>query len=88
MPKKGSTRNAISHFDETIRLNPNVISAYKNRGTAKAELGRHEEAIADYDVSLGLRPRDAEAHITIGETPSLNLAGPKLRLTTLARPLA
>ena len=64
--QKGEYENAISHFDETIRLNPNVISAYKNRGTAKAKLGRHEEAIADYDNSLGLRPRDAEAYYNRG----------------------
>ena len=56
---KGCYQNAIAHYDETIRLNPSVISAYKNRGSAKAQLGRHEEAIADYNVAIDFYPRDA-----------------------------
>ena len=64
--QKGEYEKAISHLDATIRLNQNVISAYKNRGTAMAELGRHGEAIADYDVSIGLRPRDADSYYNRG----------------------
>ena len=57
--KKGCYQDAIAHYDETIRLNPSVISAYRNRGSAKAQLGRHEEAIADYTVAIDFYQRDA-----------------------------
>lgn len=57
--EKGEYEKAISHFDETIRLNPNVISAYVNRGIAKAQLGEHEKAITDYSAALEFDPRNA-----------------------------
>ena len=58
----GEHERAISHYDATLRLNPNVRSAQINRGIAKAELGENEEAIADYNVVLGFDPRDADAY--------------------------
>lgn len=60
--KSGEHKKAISHYDETLRLNPNVRSAYINRGSSKAELGENEEAVADYNVALGFDPRDANAY--------------------------
>ena len=57
---------AIAHYDKTILFNPYVTSAYMNRGSAKAELGRHKEAIADYDILLSFYPRDADAYFNRG----------------------
>ena len=37
-------------------------AAYHNRGNAKGVLGRHEEAIADYDEALRINPQLAAAY--------------------------
>ena len=47
----GRHEDAITDFDEAIRLNPGDADAWANRGLAKISLGRHEDAIADYDKS-------------------------------------
>ena len=39
--------DAIADYDEAIRLKSDYANAYYNRGTAKDDLGHHEDAIAD-----------------------------------------
>ena len=58
---------AIEDYDHALRLDPNYVTAYRNRGVAKAELGQHAEAIADYDYALRLDPNDAMAYLNRGE---------------------
>ena len=41
----GKAEEAIADHDEAIRLKPDFIEAYINRGSAKRALGNHEEAI-------------------------------------------
>ncbi len=64
--ENGEYKKAISHYDKTICLSPNVTSAYGNRGSAKTKLGKHEKAIADYNVAIGFNPRDANAYYDRG----------------------
>ena len=46
-----------------------------NRGIAKNDLGRHDEAIADYDEAIRLKPDYAEAYNNRGKANiSLNRA--------------
>ena len=52
----------IAKCDEAIRLNPEDINAYNNRGNAKFLLGQYKEAIADYDEAIRLNPKDANAY--------------------------
>ena len=52
----------IAQCDEAIRLNPEDINAYNNRGNAKFRLGQYKEAIADYDMALRINPKDANAY--------------------------
>ena len=52
--------------NEAIRLNPDLVEAYSNRGVAKAELGQYEAAIADYDEAIRLKPDHVEAYINRG----------------------
>ena len=47
---------AIDAYDKSIRLKPDLAEAYNNRGNAKSDLGRHEEAIADLDEAIRLKP--------------------------------
>ena len=57
---------AIAGFDKVIGLYPNGLTAYGNRGIAKAQLGDHQAAIADFDKVLHLDPNDAKAYANRG----------------------
>ena len=46
--------------DEALRLNPNFAEAYRNRGVTKAKLGKHEEAIAELEQAMRLKPEFKE----------------------------
>ena len=48
-------------FNHTIRLNPENPHAFYDRGCAKAQLYRHEEAIADFDQTIRLNPENPHA---------------------------
>ena len=52
----GHHEDAITDYDQVIKLRPDYVKAYYNRGNAKANLDRHEDAIADYDQAIKLRP--------------------------------
>ena len=61
-----SGEDCILANDRAIRLKPDDADAYLNRGVAKAELGRHDAAIADYDEAIRLKPDDAAAYSNRG----------------------
>lgn len=48
---------AITDYTEAIRLDPDNAAAYLGYCRAKSDLGRSEEAIADYDWAVGIRGR-------------------------------
>ena len=50
---------ALGHYDQAIRLNPNLPGAYNNRGVTKCRLGRYQDAIADYGTAIRLRSDEA-----------------------------
>lgn len=58
----GKYDEAISHYNEAIRLDPNNAKAYNNRGVANAKLGKYDQAISDYTRALQLNPQFAEAY--------------------------
>ena len=58
--------NKISSYDRAIQLKPNFYGAYLNRGNAKAELGRHEEAFDDFDMAVQLKPDMADTYFNRG----------------------
>ena len=55
-------QRAIEDYDEAIRLNPQYIEAYGNRGFAYLNLGQFEAAIGDYSEAIRLDPRYADAY--------------------------
>ena len=47
--KEGRGERALSTLNKAINLKPDFDEAYNNRGAVKSFLGRHQDAIADYD---------------------------------------
>ncbi len=53
---------ALSAYEQALRLDPNFADAYINKGIALRELKRQEEALAAYEQALRLDPNYAVAH--------------------------
>jgi tetratricopeptide (TPR) repeat protein len=64
---EGRWEEAISEFDEAIKVNPKDSLAYYNRANAYRNLGEYRLAIQDYDEVLGINPRDALAYDNRGD---------------------
>ncbi len=62
LSNEGHWEEAITEFNEAIRVNPRDSLAYYNRANAYRNLGEYHLAIQDYDEVLGLNPRDALAY--------------------------
>src|SRR5881296_2109704 len=52
---------AIAYYSEAIRLNPDELEAYHNRGVAYDVQGNYERAIADFSAVIQLHPKHARA---------------------------
>ena len=53
---KGDYDGAIADFTEAIRLAPNYVYAYKQRGVAYSRKGDYDRAIADFEAALRINP--------------------------------
>ena len=51
---------------KTIEINPQIASAYYNRGVAKDNLEDYQGAIADYTKAIEIDPDDASAYTNRG----------------------
>ena len=61
-----SPEDGIAANDRAIRLKPDYVAAYLNRGVAKAALGQHNDAISDYDEAIRLNPDYVAAYVNRG----------------------
>ena len=61
-----NTREAISAYDEAIRLKPDYAAAYNDRGVEKYKLGDYQSALADWDEAIRLEPAHAAAYTLRG----------------------
>ncbi|MDI6741883.1 MAG: tetratricopeptide repeat protein [Smithella sp.] len=59
---KGNVPEAIAHFDEAIRINPEFISAYNHRGIVYAKTGHRQKALENFNTAIRMKPRDANAY--------------------------
>ena len=50
----GKYEEAITDYNEAIRLKPDHAGAYSNRGNAKAVVGLKDEAQKDFEIGLEL----------------------------------
>jgi len=53
---------ALSDFEEAIRCDPRLASAYTNRGFVRYQLGQYAVAITDYEQAIQLDPFDFAPH--------------------------
>ncbi len=59
-------REAINHYKNAIKIDPNYLSAYYNLGNAYLEIGEYKSAIAQYQKILSETPRDPDALNNMG----------------------
>ena len=62
----GKIQEAITHFEQALRIKPDYAEAHYNLGFALAQLGRTQEAIAQYQQVLRIKPDFAMAHYNFG----------------------
>jgi len=64
--KSGSPGKAIEHFGAAIRIDPEFVLAYYNRGLTLQALGENERAIRDYTDAIRLEASFADAYASRG----------------------
>ena len=55
-----------TNYDAVIRLNPNDVDVYNNRGIAKANLEHPKAGIPDFDMAMRLNPNNVKAYVNRG----------------------
>src|SRR5208283_1922394 len=64
--KNGKLEEAMYHYNEAIRLNPNATDFYNNRGIRYFALGQPQSAVEDYNKAVTLNPKFADAYYNRG----------------------
>jgi tetratricopeptide (TPR) repeat protein len=64
--KQGRTEEAINHYLQALRINPDDTDAYNNLGIALFSKGNNKEAIASFREALRIKPDYADAHNNLG----------------------
>ena len=62
---QGNYSDAISCYNEVLRIEPLAADGLVNRGNTYKEIGRVSEAIQDYINAITIRPNMAEAHANL-----------------------
>jgi len=64
--QKGRIKEALAHYKEAVRIDPDAFDAHNNLGVAYNNGGRVDEAIAQYHEALRIQPRSAVAFYNLG----------------------
>jgi len=64
--KQGKLDEAIAHYRQALRFNPDSVEAHNNLANALRQGGRVEEALAGYQQALRCRPDCAETYNNLG----------------------
>ena len=60
------SEEAIFHFRESVKINPNGVVGLKNLGNAFQAIGKHSEAIEALREAVRISPNDGEGHYRLG----------------------
>jgi len=66
LTKQGKIQEALTHFTEAVRTNPNYAEAHFNLGIALLRRGKIPEAIVYFNQALRINPKDARVHQNLG----------------------
>jgi len=66
LQEAGRLPEAIGHYAQALRLNPDYAEAHDGLGVALAGQGKMQEAIGQYEQALRLNASLAEAHYNLG----------------------
>ena len=64
----GNYQEAVRHYNEAERRNPQLSEVYNNRGVIHDKLGSYGSAIKDFDSAIELRPDDGTSYSNRGMT--------------------
>jgi protein O-mannosyl-transferase len=64
--EQGQLDQAISHYQDAIRLKPGYADAHNNLGNALSEQGQLDQAISHFQEAIRLMPGCADAHNNLG----------------------
>jgi tetratricopeptide (TPR) repeat protein len=56
-------QQAVQDFTETLKRDPEIVTAYVNRGYMLNDLRRPQDAASDFEAALKRDPNDGEAHL-------------------------
>jgi choline-sulfatase len=62
----GRDAEAIGHYEEALRLQPDYVDALNNLGLALSRAGRQNDAIARYEEALRIEPDNPQVHNNLG----------------------
>lgn len=60
--KEQEYEKAIGHYTKAIRLKPDLVEAYNNRGVAYGYKGKFDQAIQDFNKAIDLNPQHATVY--------------------------
>ena len=70
LSRLGQQGEAINHYEECLRINPNNASAWKNLGQVYWDIQEHEKEIDCYNKALSINPKLPQALFSKGVTLS------------------
>jgi tetratricopeptide (TPR) repeat protein len=76
---KGDLDRAIADYGQAIKINPNYVNAYYNRGNMYLTKGDNNKAISDLEAVLRINPNDTEARALLEKTRQQPKSKPKKR---------
>lgn len=62
----GMCEFSISNYTKAIKLQPNWVNAYINRGNERTNLKRYTQALLDFNQAVSLNPQDAVSYYNRG----------------------
>ena len=66
LSNRGQIEEAIEHYQQTLRIEPNYIKAHYNLANTLRKQGRAEEAIEHYLQALQINPDFVDARVNLG----------------------